>query len=29
MGAGRTELAMSLFGRCFGARVSGRVFMVG
>jgi putative multiple sugar transport system ATP-binding protein len=29
MGAGRTELAMSLFGRSYGARVSGRVFKDG
>ncbi|HEY0949578.1 ATP-binding cassette domain-containing protein, partial [Nocardioides sp.] len=26
MGAGRTELAMSLFGRSYGSRVSGRVY---
>jgi putative multiple sugar transport system ATP-binding protein len=29
MGAGRTELAMSLFGRSYGARISGRVFKDG
>jgi putative multiple sugar transport system ATP-binding protein len=29
MGAGRTELAMSLFGRSYGARVSGSVFKDG
>ncbi|WP_273651804.1 multiple monosaccharide ABC transporter ATP-binding protein [Cellulomonas fimi] len=29
MGAGRTELAMSLFGRSYGSRVSGRVFKDG
>ncbi|MCG2799961.1 MAG: ATP-binding cassette domain-containing protein [Cellulomonas sp.] len=29
MGAGRTELAMSLFGRTYGARISGRVFKDG
>jgi putative multiple sugar transport system ATP-binding protein len=29
MGAGRTEFAMSLFGRSYGARISGRVFKNG
>jgi putative multiple sugar transport system ATP-binding protein len=29
MGAGRTELAMSLFGRAYGKRISGQVFMHG
>lgn len=29
MGAGRTELAMSIFGRSYGSRVSGRAFMHG
>ncbi|WP_232548294.1 multiple monosaccharide ABC transporter ATP-binding protein [Propioniciclava soli] len=29
MGAGRTELAMSLFGRSWGTRISGRVFLHG
>ena len=29
MGAGRTELAMSVFGRTYGANVSGKVFMHG
>ncbi len=29
MGAGRTELAMSLFGRTYGARATGRVFKDG
>jgi len=29
MGAGRTELAMSLFGRSYGANISGRVFKDG
>ncbi|AEE46733.1 multiple monosaccharide ABC transporter ATP-binding protein [Cellulomonas fimi] len=29
MGAGRTELAMSLFGRSYGSRVSGKVFKDG
>ena len=29
MGAGRTELAMSVFGRSYGSGVSGRVFMHG
>jgi len=29
MGAGRTELAMSVFGRSYGANISGRVFMHG
>ncbi|MCK6067685.1 MULTISPECIES: multiple monosaccharide ABC transporter ATP-binding protein [Microbacterium] len=29
MGAGRTEFAMSLFGRSYGTRISGRVFMRG
>jgi putative multiple sugar transport system ATP-binding protein len=29
MGAGRTELAMSLFGRTYGVRISGRVFKDG
>ncbi|MEV7694146.1 multiple monosaccharide ABC transporter ATP-binding protein [Microbacterium sp. NPDC089189] len=29
MGAGRTEFAMSLFGRSYGSRISGRVFMRG
>ncbi|WP_421732942.1 multiple monosaccharide ABC transporter ATP-binding protein [Cellulomonas sp.] len=29
MGAGRTELAMSLFGRSYGARISGRAFKDG
>jgi putative multiple sugar transport system ATP-binding protein len=29
MGAGRTELAMSLFGRSYGRNISGRVFMHG
>ncbi|MBO3103735.1 multiple monosaccharide ABC transporter ATP-binding protein [Cellulomonas fengjieae] len=29
MGAGRTELAMSVFGRSYGARISGRVFKDG
>ncbi len=29
MGAGRTEFAMSLFGRSYGAKVSGRVFKEG
>jgi putative multiple sugar transport system ATP-binding protein len=26
MGAGRTELAMSVFGRSYGRRISGRFF---
>jgi putative multiple sugar transport system ATP-binding protein len=29
MGAGRTELAMSIFGRSYGSRISGRVFKDG
>ncbi|WNB85922.1 multiple monosaccharide ABC transporter ATP-binding protein [Cellulomonas sp. ATA003] len=29
MGAGRTELAMSVFGRSYGSRISGRVFKDG
>ncbi len=29
MGAGRTEFAMSLFGRSYGSRISGRVFLRG
>ena len=29
MGAGRTELAMSIFGRAYGKRISGQVFMRG
>ena len=29
MGAGRTELAMSIFGRTYGQRISGQVFMHG
>jgi putative multiple sugar transport system ATP-binding protein len=29
MGAGRTELAMSVFGRSYGSHISGRVFMHG
>jgi len=29
MGAGRTELAMSLFGRAYGSRIAGRVFKDG
>jgi putative multiple sugar transport system ATP-binding protein len=29
MGAGRTELAMSIFGRSYGRNISGRVFMHG
>ena len=29
MGAGRTEFAMSLFGRSYGTRISGRVFLHG
>ncbi len=29
MGSGRTELAMSLFGRSYGQRISGRVFLHG
>jgi putative multiple sugar transport system ATP-binding protein len=29
MGAGRTELAMSIFGRSYGAHVTGRVYMHG
>lgn len=29
MGAGRTELAMSLFGRSYGSKISGRVFKDG
>ncbi|PZA06218.1 sugar ABC transporter ATP-binding protein [Meiothermus sp. PNK-Is4] len=29
MGSGRTELAMSLFGRAYGRRVSGRIFIDG
>jgi len=29
MGAGRTELAMSVFGRAYGTRISGRVFKDG
>ena len=29
MGAGRTEFAMSLFGRSYGSRISGRVFKEG
>ncbi|WP_159806488.1 multiple monosaccharide ABC transporter ATP-binding protein [Cellulomonas citrea] len=29
MGAGRTELAMSLFGRTYGSRISGRVYKAG
>ena len=29
MGAGRTELAMSLFGKSYGAHISGQVFMNG
>jgi putative multiple sugar transport system ATP-binding protein len=29
MGAGRTELAMSVFGRSYGRRISGRVLLHG
>ncbi|MDR2519234.1 MAG: ATP-binding cassette domain-containing protein [Spirochaetaceae bacterium] len=29
MGAGRTEFAMSLFGRCYGANISGKTFING
>ena len=29
MGAGRTELAMSIFGRSYGSRISGRLFLRG
>jgi putative multiple sugar transport system ATP-binding protein len=29
MGAGRTELAMSIFGRAYGARISGKVYKQG
>ncbi|MGN0729796.1 ATP-binding cassette domain-containing protein [Treponema sp.] len=29
MGAGRTELAMSIFGRSYGARISGQIFLNG
>lgn len=29
MGAGRTELAMSIFGRAYGARISGKVYKYG
>ncbi|MDB5861008.1 MAG: araG [Ramlibacter sp.] len=29
MGAGRTELAMSVFGRCYGQRISGKVLVKG
>lgn len=29
MGAGRTELAMSIFGRTYGSNISGRIFMHG
>ena len=29
MGAGRTELAMSMFGRSYGRDISGRIFMHG
>ncbi|GAB3617187.1 sugar ABC transporter ATP-binding protein [Okibacterium endophyticum] len=29
MGAGRTELAMSIFGRAYGSNISGRIFMRG
>ncbi len=29
MGAGRTELAMSIFGRSYGSRITGRLFMRG
>jgi putative multiple sugar transport system ATP-binding protein len=29
MGAGRTELAMSVFGRAYGTRISGEVLMHG
>lgn len=29
MGAGRTELAMSLFGRSYGANISGKIFLDG
>ncbi|GIG30311.1 multiple monosaccharide ABC transporter ATP-binding protein [Cellulomonas marina] len=29
MGAGRTELAMSIFGRSYGSRISGKVFLHG
>jgi putative multiple sugar transport system ATP-binding protein len=29
MGAGRTELAMSIFGRAYGQRISGKVFLRG
>ena len=29
MGAGRTEFAMSVFGRSYGRRISGEVFMHG
>ncbi|MDO8338263.1 MAG: sugar ABC transporter ATP-binding protein [Microcella sp.] len=29
MGAGRTELAMSIFGRSYGSRISGRLYMRG
>ena len=29
MGAGRTEFAMSLFGRTYGSRISGKVFKAG
>src|SRR5690606_33472362 len=29
MGAGRTELAMSIFGRSYGQQISGKVFLDG
>ncbi len=29
MGAGRTELAMSIFGRCYGSKISGRLVVDG
>lgn len=29
MGAGRTELAMSIFGKCYGSRITGQLFMDG
>lgn len=29
MGAGRTELAMSLYGKAYGARITGKIFMNG
>ena len=29
MGAGRTELAMSIFGKSYGTKISGQVFMNG